>query len=62
MPAPVRMTTLLWLMPGCQAAPTRGPMPHWRPVSVVLLTPLVPLALLPAMIRPGLVMVSVPGQ
>ena len=33
-------------------------MPHWRPVSVVLLTPLVPLALLPAMIRPGFAMVS----
>ena len=33
-------------------------MPHWRPLSVVLLSPLVPLALLPAMTKPESVMVS----
>ena len=33
-------------------------MPHWRPVSVVLLTPWVPFALLPAMRNPELVIVS----
>ena len=26
-------------MEGCHAMPSRGAMPHWRPVSVVLLTP-----------------------
>src|SRR5271168_2944009 len=54
MPVPARTTTLLLKRVGCQAAPRRGPMPHWRPVRVVLLTPPVPLALLPAMTRPGL--------
>ena len=36
-------------------------MPHWRPVRVVLLTPLVPLTLLPAMMKPGSVIVSEPA-
>jgi len=58
MPPPARMTTLLLKNAGCQAAPTRGAIPHWRPVRVVLLTPGVPLALLPAMTMPELLMVS----
>ena len=46
---------------GSQAAPIRGAKPHWRPVSVVLLTPAVPFLLLPAMMKPLCVGPSVPG-
>jgi hypothetical protein len=31
---------------------------HWRPVRVVLLTPFVPFALLPAIISPGFTIAS----
>jgi hypothetical protein len=52
MPMPVRTTTLLLNRDGSHAAPIRGAKPHWRPVSVVLLTPAVPFLLLPAMMKP----------
>src|ERR1700676_17773 len=51
-PKPARTTTFL-NRDGLQAAPMRGANIHWRPVSVELLTPLNPYALLlPATTRP----------
>ena len=52
MPNPVRTTTFEWNISGCHAAPTRGAIPHCRPVSVVGLTPTVGLLLLPAITSP----------
>src|SRR5579862_2561399 len=60
MPNPARTTTLSLNFLGLHAAPSRGASPHCRPVSVVLLTPFVGYSLLlPAMMNPFDVMVSV---
>src|ERR1035437_6834573 len=63
-PKPARTTTFL-RRDGLQAIPSRGANIHWRPVSVELLTPLNPNALLfPATTRPipGAPLARVPNE